>query len=300
MTALVLAALAAAWLSAAPASGVPGQADPASLLPAEGELQTWRPNGTIQRFQGEDLFTYIDGGAEIYNEYGFRRVAVRDYAGPTGKTLTLEIYEMRDAGAAFGITSFKVSGKGRPAGMGTDSQLDDYYLNFWKGPYHVTVTGLDDAPETIAGLLEVARAADRKIKAAGERPVLVSRLPREGLRSEAVRYLRGWLGIFNHKGYVRIDVYRFREAVIGEYKDGRSVCLFGYAAADEARQAFGRLREALKTGSGYRNPAFEADGGFRIETAAGRFLHLRLKGELLVLVDSESGAPPAALLQKIK
>jgi len=296
MKARALAALAGAWLAAGSAPGVAFQADPASLLPSESDLQSWRPNGTIQRYQGDDLFAYIDGGAEIYNEYGFRRVAVRDYAGPAGKTLTLELYEMSDAGAAFGITSFKVSGKGRPAGVGRDSQLDDYYLNFWKGPYHVTLTGLDGAPETIAGLLEVARAVDRKIKAAGERPALVARLPREGLRLEAVRYLRGWLGIFNHKGYVRVDAYRFREAAVGEYRDGRSICLFGYAAEEEAGLAFGRLREALKAGTGYRNPASEKDGGFRIETAAGRFLHLRLQGDLLVLVESESAAPPSERL----
>jgi hypothetical protein len=29
-------------------------------------------------------------------------------------------------------------------------EIDDYYLNLWRGPVLVTVTGLDDHPETLA------------------------------------------------------------------------------------------------------------------------------------------------------
>ena len=48
-------------------------------LPADNAAAGWAKDGAPQEFEGEDLYTYIDGGAEIYQEYGFRRVIVQDY-----------------------------------------------------------------------------------------------------------------------------------------------------------------------------------------------------------------------------
>ena len=63
-----------------------------TLLPEGPELRCWTKDGDHQSFEGEDLFIYIDGGAEIYFEYGFRRVIVQDYRNDAGSRLSLEIF----------------------------------------------------------------------------------------------------------------------------------------------------------------------------------------------------------------
>ena len=116
----------------------------------------WSRDGAPQEFVGEDLYTYIDGGAEIYQEYGFRRMVVQDYRSPAGKSVSLEIFEMETPAAAYGMFTFKRSGQGRIVPLGSGTELEDYYLNFWKGRFLVTLTGFDATTPTIDGLLAVA------------------------------------------------------------------------------------------------------------------------------------------------
>ncbi|MBM3295142.1 MAG: hypothetical protein FJY82_11565, partial [Candidatus Aminicenantes bacterium] len=186
----------------------------AALVPKAGEIPDWTPTGGAQHFQGEDLFIYINGGAEIYQEYGFRQVIAQDFVGPGGRTAALEIFEMSDSGAAFGMFTFKSSGKGRPAGIGQDSELEDYYLNFWKGRYLVTVTGSEESPEALAGVLDIGRAAGDKIAETGLRPDWASLLPPEWA-GPRLKYLRGALGLFNIHPFFPRDVFKFREAAVG-------------------------------------------------------------------------------------
>ncbi|MCK7579399.1 MAG: hypothetical protein MZV65_29205 [Chromatiales bacterium] len=86
----------------------------------------WRPDGDIQRYAGEDLFVYIDGGAEIYHEYGFRRVVARDYRNAAGKSVTLG--DLRDDRPACRVWRLQLQGQrpraphsrragGRPRGL---------------------------------------------------------------------------------------------------------------------------------------------------------------------------------------
>ncbi|MDO9512293.1 MAG: hypothetical protein Q7J34_11085 [Bacteroidales bacterium] len=67
---------------------------------------------SIETYPGEDLFFLIDGGAELYLEYGFDRVEVRDFSNNDGMKIHLEEYKMKDSLAAWGIY-FLRTGKNR-------------------------------------------------------------------------------------------------------------------------------------------------------------------------------------------
>jgi hypothetical protein len=87
------------------------QTDIESLLPAPFELPGMQRAGEAEIYEGEDLFDLINGGAEVYLEYGFRQVVSQNYTGINAKTnLRVEIYEMTDPSAAFGILSFSSLG----------------------------------------------------------------------------------------------------------------------------------------------------------------------------------------------
>jgi hypothetical protein len=103
----------------------PSQAPLRTVLPADGSVPGWTRDGEPQEFVGEDLYTYIDGGAEIYQEYGFRRVVVQDYESRAGKSVSLEIFEMADPAAAYGIFTFKRSGRGKVVPLGSRAELED-------------------------------------------------------------------------------------------------------------------------------------------------------------------------------
>ena len=55
-------------------------------------------------YEGKGLYGYIDGGAELYLEYGFRKLVVQEVVAHAHR-VTIEIYQMKSPQAAFGIFS---------------------------------------------------------------------------------------------------------------------------------------------------------------------------------------------------
>lgn len=55
-------------------------------------------------FDGKSLWGYIDGGADVYLEYGFSRLHLQE-VNYKNEHIKLEIYRMKDPSAAFGIFS---------------------------------------------------------------------------------------------------------------------------------------------------------------------------------------------------
>jgi len=214
-------------------------------LPAGNAVEGWAKDGEPQEYEGDDLYTYIDGGAEIYQEYGFRRVIVQDYKNAKGKSVSLEIFEMGSPAAAFGMFTFKRSGSGKTVNLGAGAELEAYYLNFWKGRFLVTLTGFDEAPETVDGLTAVAGIVDSKVREAGETPALVAALPEKGLRTGSVKYLKGLLGLNNIYPFYTARGLAFAEAVRGVYENGATLLILDYGTADARARAWIDLKGHL-------------------------------------------------------
>jgi hypothetical protein len=248
--ALALAAvlLAGAWT----APGREGQDTLRSLLPADGTIPGWSKDGDPQEFVGEDLYTYIDGGAEIYQEYGFRRVIVQDYNGAAGRSVSLELFEMATPAAAYGMYTFKRSGQGRIVPLGSGAELEDYYLNLWKGRFLATLTGFDATPPTIEGLLAVAAAVEKNLRDGAGVPGLVAALPGEGLKPQSVKYLRGLLGLNNVYPFYTARGLAFAEAVKGDYEDGASLIALDYGSAEARAKAWAELETSIKSGDRFK------------------------------------------------
>jgi hypothetical protein len=218
-----------------------------AYLPGGNAVSGWAKDGEPQEFEGEELYTYIDGGAEIYQEYGFARVVVQDYKTAGGKSVSLEIFEMTSPAAAFGMFSFKRSGSGKSVPFGTGAELESYYQNFWKGRFLVTLTGFDDARETVDGLLAIGAAVDAKLPGDCGEPPLVGALPADGLRPGSVKYLKGLLGLNNVYPFYTARGLNFRDAVRGLYASGETLILLDYGSDEARRAAWLELRTALET-----------------------------------------------------
>ncbi|MDH4198093.1 MAG: hypothetical protein OEW05_11830, partial [Candidatus Aminicenantes bacterium] len=232
-----------------------------AILPAASDLKGWAPSGRPEVFQGEALYEYIDGGAEIYQEYGFREVAVQDYKSPSGNTVSLEVYLMDSAGAAYGIYTFKTTGEGRATGWeGVEGEIESYYLNMWRGPFLATVTGLDERPETRAGVIALGQATAAKMNGPLERPVLVESLPRAGLKPGATKYLRGRLGLYNIRILFPGLVFPFLEAARGLYDDGAELFVFAYESAGEAAAALALVLAAARRDERLEELQVEGEG----------------------------------------
>jgi len=211
----------------------------------------WKKNGPARVYKGEDLFIYIDGGAEIYHEYGFEQVIVQDFKNKKGSSISLEIFEMTDSESAYGIYTFKSSSDGKEINVGDGAQLEDYYLNFWKSNFLVTLVGFDEEEETIMGLQRIARVADEKIKLRGKKPLLVSFLPDNGLKTSSIRYFKGNLGLYNTYPFFSRDVFALGRGIRGDYEAGYSVFILLIKEDKERQKRFNEIRKSFRESMRY-------------------------------------------------
>lgn len=162
-----------------------------------GELSALRVVKT-ERYGGRALYGYIDGGAELYREYGFVRLAVQqlDYG---GEELTAEIYQMTDTLAAFGIFSVHRFDAGAVDLLGAASCSTAYHAQFAAAEFFIRVVNTTGTPRASSATLSVARVLRSKVSppsssvSALPSPILWALCP--DIRSHS--YFRGALGLQN-------------------------------------------------------------------------------------------------------
>ncbi len=254
-----------------------------NLPPTAGEVEGWTPVGAAQVFDGEGLFDLINGGAEIYHEFGFRRALSEDYAGAEQRLIALEIFEMEDADAAYGVYSFKSSGNGRPLELGDDAMLEDYYLNLRKGRFVVTLTGMSAGEGADWGLLEIARAVADKIQESGEEPAIVTDLEGAERKSDRSYYMRGELALANVAPFAVGIRFGMTEGAAVRFGDHTELVL-RYPDANQARQQFGAIVRDLDTRFGV-TPVEDVDWESAVFTdSQGTRVQLGLADDAIVAV----------------
>jgi len=151
---------------------------------------------TPRIFNSSALFGYINGGAELYLEYGFSTVSVTEIEYLQGKYKT-EIYKMNGPEEAFGI--FSVS-KYRCLDMPALAEFTcrtKYQLQICKGPYYISIiNGTGSKSDSIAsvtiGKVLADKIRDEELDLKGYLPGV----PREVIKLKSI-LAKGKLGIMN-------------------------------------------------------------------------------------------------------
>jgi hypothetical protein len=133
------------------------------LLPLESDLKGWKLDGEPETAEGMGLFELINGGAEEYVKEGFKRALLATYRNHEGKLINLDIFEMLSSESARGIQGKKAGDKETKVSVGEEAAIGDYYLNFRKGAYHVTLSGYNSEKETLEWLLHMGRLVAERI-----------------------------------------------------------------------------------------------------------------------------------------
>jgi hypothetical protein len=149
-----------------------------------------------RKFIGASLFGYIDGGAELYLEYGFSEARINQIE-VGGRSYKTEIYKMNGIEEAFGI--FSVS---RYRCLSFPSVADfscqtKYQLQFCKGPYYISIINRTGTKEDSATMLTIGKIIADKIPFPGiDLSVYFPGIKIETLRQNAF-LAKGRLGIVN-------------------------------------------------------------------------------------------------------
>ncbi len=149
-------------VSAAQAKAAGDQA----LLPGEAAVPGWTKDGAPRVFTQADLYGYINGGAELFFEFGFDQLTLQKYKkGP--HEVAVEIYRMTDPVAAAGTYFMKRGKETRDPGFRERHTVSRHQLLFQRHRYYVTINNLGGADGLTADLVRFASAVASRLPAAG-------------------------------------------------------------------------------------------------------------------------------------
>lgn len=144
-------------------------------------------------YDGNSLWGYIDGGADLYLEYGFSKLAAQEILFKTGR-YKIDIYKMNNAEAAFGIfsiTKFKCSDKS----IGKYSCVTEYQITAAKGSYYISVTNEKGSAEEQKFMFNLAEKVLSRI--IGKEYEIPKQFTKEPYVNGEVKFINGILGVQN-------------------------------------------------------------------------------------------------------
>lgn len=170
------------------------------LLPADNAVAPWEKTSKPEVYKDKELFNYIDGGADIYFEYGFQQVISQEYSHEE-ESIVADIYQMADPAAAFGIYSIHRDAYKPSVKIGDDGTEFDYQITFWQDRYYVVLLGYNNDRETKNALRQFAEYISLRIGKHSQPTPIISSLPKKHKIPRSESFLKGMLAV-NSKLYL--------------------------------------------------------------------------------------------------
>ncbi|HVO72552.1 MAG TPA: DUF6599 family protein [Ignavibacteriaceae bacterium] len=205
-------------------------------------IEGWKAEGSAAIYTGEELYRLIDGGADIFNEYGFSRVLTRSYFDAEDRSISIEIYGMNDSAAAFGIFSLITFNTGHPIEFKCDAYAGDGYLLFQKGKYYISLSGSESTKAVQNALIKIGLLIEKNIEPAGK-PLLVRKF--DGLNYSRIAYIKGNLGVYNVTNLIFGKILRVEEGICLRIEGGM-VTILKYNSDENAAASFVNLTRILQ------------------------------------------------------
>jgi hypothetical protein len=193
-----------------------------------------------QYFNNDNLYDYIDGGAELYLSYGFNTVISRRYTCPGEMDIVVEIFDMKGVRDAFGVFTNMREKDQHEFGQG--SQQIEGSLIFWKDHYFVSLSTNKSSEKSIAAIKRIAAFIDQAIPQEDKIPQIVALLPEQDLVPEGYCYFHHYIWINSYyfiANYNILDVNDHTDGVVAKYgpPDKRSYLLLIQYPDEKAAQA---------------------------------------------------------------
>jgi len=218
-------------------------AAPSDIL--ERQTGAWKAEAAPLTYEGTQLYTFMDGGAEIYLEYGFERLESQSYQRGADE-VAVELYRMGDG--AYGLFTFLRPPDAEKLALGDAAFLSGYYLVLVKGPFLCAVTAQSSFPGYREAVLEVGGAIASRLPGAATAPSILSLLPEAGRIESTEKQLRGPVGLRNSSEKAADLFTGFNNGAVARYDPD---CLAGFLQwtdSTAARQAWKRALEKLAPG----------------------------------------------------
>ncbi|MBU1101222.1 MAG: hypothetical protein KKA84_12550 [Bacteroidetes bacterium] len=147
-------------------------------------------------FDGNSLWGHINGGADLYLEYGFDKLLLQNVE-YQGTVFRVEFYKMNDSEAAFGIFSIKRFKCVESYSLPVDVCITENQIQSAIGRFYISISNEEETEEALTKSHEIFLEILDKSK---ELPYLLPELfynPRLKKYSSQIKYIKGQLGLQN-------------------------------------------------------------------------------------------------------
>ena len=155
------------------------------------EKTLWKVGPAENVYTPSTLTQFSPEKAAICLEYGFVKLSTLDLTlGP--EKIQMELYEMVDAPAAYGLFTFFREPQSKPVKkVGTEGELTANSLNFQKGKYFVRLTCIRETNHCVSHLLKLGQLISDQLPDSSTLPAVVTKLPNEERVPQSEVFLMG-------------------------------------------------------------------------------------------------------------
>ena len=224
-------------------------------------------------YSPENLYDYINGGAELFLSYGFKDLRSRIYVSPDQPDIVLDLFDMGKPKDAYGV--FTHSREEMDTTWGQGSQHSDGLLLFWKDRYYVSILSSPETPKSRETMFELARLIDGAIVAKGEEPDVLKLLPAGNLIEPSIRYFHhpAWLNTYHFiADFNLFNLSNITDALLAKYDTGdeqATLLLIRYPDEDSCRQTAESLPSHLEPGLDREQPICTEDQTWSVLVVKG-------------------------------
>lgn len=256
-------------------------------IPGDGFAIGWEKSEPLRRFPENALFNHINGGAELFLEFGFKTLSVQYYKN-SAEEITLEIYQMTCPEAGLGIYLTKCGNETPLKEISARNSGNQYQLTIVKGSYFILVNNFSGNKALLHNVITLAQLVLASLPE--EEPVtLFEMLPKEGLIKESVLIVRGLYALQPIYTFGKGDVLQLGGkvfGVVGDYQTAQGQTfthlVISYPAEEAAILAFENIAVNLDA---YSKIVQKESERFVFQDFQNKFSEVRLeKNKLLIKI----------------
>lgn len=235
----------------------------------------WKQTDTTIIYSPDELYAYINGGAELFLSYGMKEVASQRIS-RGDMEVRVEIFDMVTGADAFGVFSHTRTRNEKKYGQG--SQLFPGTLIFWKDRFYVSVTA-NDINETLDRVIEYyGRSVDQAISGKANLPGILDILPAENLDPAGILYFHHyiWQNAYHYIANENLlNIEAGTPAVLAKYNSGdRQIFLLIIRYPDEVASSKAAANFGQQFFEGETTPVMIEDNSWWNMQVVGNYLLL--------------------------
>jgi hypothetical protein len=175
--------------------------------------EKWIAQEPVKIFIGRELFSHINGGAELFLEFGFEDLTVCRYSNKEA-SLDLEIYKMKNPISALGIYLSKTGQETPLNEIPVRNTANRYQIVITCGDYFILVNNFSGNMQLRSLMIHLSQKIVNQI----EKPVVVdlfTYLPKKDIIDESKIIFRGPFGLQSVYTFGKGDVLQLKGVIFG-------------------------------------------------------------------------------------